>query len=320
MLPVGSAHLSPSEIVDKTTPEVSAGSELQIKLLNDQLSGNFKEKKIHMNEPSEVVEDAETFEKPSSDKQLVLIIDDDNDLCSYLADSLKASFRVIRAENGKEGWALANSHFPDVIVSDVMMPEMDGLELCTRLKTEIQTSHIPVILLTARSEAEHFIEGLETGADDYIAKPFNIRIIDAKIKNLIENRKRLKALFANSLIPVPREVTTTRPDEIFLQRAIKLVEDNMNDASFSVQEMASELCISRSLLHKKLTAIVDQSAGDFITAIKLKKSALLMHEGNSNISEVAYAVGFNDPKYFSRCFKKHFGKSPTEYVKDNSLN
>ncbi len=319
MLPSGTSHLTPSEITTHSSPSTLSETEFQVTLLNQQFNQGAKEKRAVPNGNSKEV-NPNIPESKINDKALVLVIDDDHDLCNYLSESLSDSFRILSAENGKEGLELANLYSPDVIISDVMMPEMDGLELCTRLKTEIQTSHIPVILLTARSEAEHYIEGLETGADDYIAKPFNVRIIEAKIKNLIENRKRLKALFANSLIPVPREVTTTRSDEIFLQRAIKLVEDNINDADFSVQEMASELCISRSLLHKKLTAIVDQSAGDFITAIKLKKSALLMHEGNFNISDVAYAVGFNDPKYFSRCFKKHFGKSPSEYVKENSLD
>jgi signal transduction histidine kinase/ligand-binding sensor domain-containing protein/DNA-binding response OmpR family regulator len=320
MLPSGKLHLTPSEITTHPSRSAISEPELQVTLLNQQFTHVIKEKDPPKNGNYTELKPQVVPEDKLSEKASVLIIDDDHDLCNYLADSLKNSFRILSAENGKEGWEMANRFSPDVIISDVMMPEMDGLELCTRLKTEIQTSHIPVILLTARSEAENYIEGLDTGADDYIAKPFNIRIIEAKIKNLIENRKRLKALFANSLIPVPREVTTTRSDEIFLQRAIKLVEENINDADFSVQDMASELCISRSLLHKKLTAIVDQSAGDFITAIKLKKSALLMHEGNFNISDVAYAVGFNDPKYFSRCFKKFFGKSPSDYVRDNSLN
>lgn len=320
MLPSGTSHLAPSEITENPSPSKVSETELQVTLLNQQQIHGNKEKTLVPNGNKAALIPQYPTEKKLDDKALVLVIDDDHDLCNYLSDSLRSSFNILNAENGKDGWELANRYSPDVIVSDVMMPEMDGLELCTRLKTEIQTSHIPVILLTARSEAENYIEGLETGADDYIAKPFNIRIIEAKIKNLIENRKRLKALFANSLIPVPREVTTTRADEVFLQRAIKLVEENINDAGFSVQDMASELCISRSLLHKKLTAIVDQSAGDFITAIKLKKSALLMHEGKFNISDVAYAVGFNDPKYFSRCFKKYFGKSPSEYVKENSLD
>lgn len=320
MLPLGTLHLTPSEIINSKGVPDPQETNSHVKLLNEQTINLSREKKLSLNGNHNVVSEINSVETSGSENPLVLIVDDDHDLCNYLADSLKNSFRVIKAENGKDGLNLANNHSPDVIVSDVMMPEMDGLELCTRLKTEIQTSHIPVILLTARSEAENYIEGLETGADDYIAKPFNTRIIEAKIKSLIENRQRLRNLFANSLIPVPREITTTRSDEVFLQRAIKLVEDNITEPDWSVQEMASELCISRSLLHKKLTAIVDQSAGDFITAIKLKKSALLMHEGNLNISEVAYSVGFNDPKYFSRCFKKYFGKSPSEYVRDNSLN
>ena len=195
-----------------------------------------------------------------------------------------------------------------------MMPEMDGLELCHQLKMDLVTSHIPLILLTARTEVDDYIDGFQSGADDYIPKPFNIRILEAKILSLIENRNRLRKLFGHSLVPVPKEMTTTPVDEQFIQRTIKIVEANMSNPEFSVQKLASEMCVSRSLLHKKLTAIVDLSANDFITSMRLKKSAMLLHQGNFNISEIAFEVGFNDPKYFSRCFRKHFGMSPTEYI------
>jgi AraC-like DNA-binding protein len=191
---------------------------------------------------------------------------------------------------------------------------MDGLELCNHIKNDIRTSHIPLILLTAKSEVDDYIEGFESGADDYIPKPFNIKILEAKSRSLIENRKRLRKLFIQSLVPVPKEVTTTHVDEQFLQKTIKIVEMNINNPEFGVQKLAAELCVSRSLLHKKLTSIVDLSANDFITSMRLKKSALLLMQGNLNISEIAFEVGFNDPKYFSRCFKKHFGISPSEYI------
>jgi len=178
----------------------------------------------------------------------------------------------------------------------------------------LATSHIPVMLLTAKTLLENWIEGLETGADDYIPKPFNIRILEAKCKSLIENRKRLKKVFEQSLVPVSGEITTTPVDEEFMQKTIKVVENNINNPEFGVQKLATELCVSRSLLHKKLTAIVDLSANDFITSMRLKKSAVLLQKSNLNISEIAFEVGFNDPKYFSRCFRKHFGLSPTEYM------
>lgn len=307
LLPMGASHLLAHEIIDSGSKENTDLTQ-QVQLLSNQMD----------NDKAESATTSNLHEKQSAAKPLILVVDDDHDLCNYVADSLKHSFRVIQAANGREGIEKAIEFSPDVIISDVMMPETDGLELCTRIKSDIETSHIPVILLTARAEAENFIEGLDSGADDYISKPFNIKIIEAKVRSLIENRKRLRTLFAGSLVPVPREITTTRSDEIFLNKAIKLIEENINNFDWGVKEMASQLCISRSLLHKKLTAIVDQSAVDFITSIKMKKSALMMHQNDLNISEVAYSVGFNDPKYFSRCFKKHFGKTPSEYANQSA--
>ena len=245
---------------------------------------------------------------------LLLIVDDDPEFLSYLKGHLSSSYQVLSAENGKDGFAKASKYSPSLIISDIMMPEMDGLEFCSLIKNDINTSHIPLILLTARAEVENFIEGFETGADEYISKPFNISLLEIKIRSLIENREKLRRLYLQSLTPVPRELTTTRSDENFLRRTLAVIELNMDDPKFSVQKLAEELGVSRSLLHKKLTAIAAVSANDFITSIRLKKSALLLMEGKMNISEIAFSLGFNDPKYFSRCFKKQFGKPPKEYA------
>lgn len=255
-----------------------------------------------------------------SNKPLVLIVEDNNDFRSFLQDSLSSAFNIIGADDGKKGIEMAIKYIPDLIISDIIMPEVDGLGLCSILKNEIHTSHIPIILLTARSSVEYWIEGFDTGADDYIPKPFNIRILEARISNLIESRKKLKKLFVTSLITIPKEITTTRTDEQFLHRVLKIVEEHVSDSKFGVQELVSEMCMSRSLLHKKLTAIVDQSANDFITSIRLKKSALMLVEGQKNISNIALDVGFTDPKYFSRCFKKHFNVSPSEYMNNGSVS
>lgn len=304
LIPTDESYLQPHEIVSEIDDEESLKTDANVRFLADQFEND---------------EIAESFENTVRDaekngKPLLLLVDDDQELRSYTGEYLSRSFRVIQASNGLEGLDLANASQPDLIISDIMMPEMDGLDLCSQLKNDIPTSHIPLILLTARSEVEDFVDGLESGADDYIPKPFNIRILEAKIRSLIENRKRLRKLFGHSLVPVAKEITTTRVDEQFLQRTIKIVEDNINNSEFSVQKLAAEMCVSRSLLHKKLTAIVDLSANDFITSMRLKKSAMLMHQGNYNISEIAFEVGFNDPKYFSRCFRKHFGMSPSEYI------
>jgi len=247
-------------------------------------------------------------------KAVLLFVDDDRDLCLYILNVLSRSFHVITAYDGLEGWEKALKHSPDLIISDVMMPELDGLELCTRLKNDLNTSHIPVILLSARAETESYFEGYGTGADDYIAKPFHLDLLELKVKSLMENRNKLRRLFSHNLVPVPEELTTTRPDEEFLSNVLKAIEDNMADPSFNVQKLAKMLCISRSLLHKKLIAYTDVNASDFIINMRLKKAALLLKENKMNISEIAYATGYSDPKYFSRSFKKQFGVSPREYV------
>ncbi|MBN2611463.1 MAG: response regulator [Bacteroidales bacterium] len=303
-IPVDNNYLSPQEIINGTDTEESLRTDANVKFLTKQFENGRP-----FEPESNILAGIEKNSKP-----ILLIVDDDQELRSYTSEYLNRSFNIIQATNGLEGLKMANTHQPEMIISDIMMPEMDGLELCNHIKNEISTSHIPLILLTARSEVEDFIDGLESGADDYIPKPFNIRILEAKIKSLIENRKRLRTLFGQSLVPVPKEITTTRIDEQFLQRTIKIVEDNMNNPEFSVQKLAAEMCVSRSLLHKKLTAIADLSANDFITSMRLKKAAMMLHQGDYNISEIAFEVGFNDPKYFSRCFKKHFGMSPSEYV------
>jgi signal transduction histidine kinase/ligand-binding sensor domain-containing protein/DNA-binding response OmpR family regulator len=283
------------------TPEKQFDRDNQLELLEQEM--------IHPEVDSSEIEQVMTKPCPT-----ILVVEDSFDLRSFIVNSFRNDYRMLEAANGMEACELVKKYAPDLIISDVMMPFMDGLELCSRVKKNLATSHIPVILLTAKTLLENWIEGLETGADDYIPKPFNIRILEAKCKSLIENRKRLKKVFEQTLAPVSEEITTTPVDEEFMQKTIKVVEENINNPEFGVQKLATELCVSRSLLHKKLTAIVDLSANDFITSMRLKKSAVLLQKGNLNISEIAFEVGFNDPKYFSRCFRKHFGQSPTEYM------
>ncbi|MFZ5941099.1 MAG: two-component regulator propeller domain-containing protein [Bacteroidota bacterium] len=269
----------------------------------------------HDNRPTESVIKKEKNIKPS-----VLLIDDDQELCSMVSEHLSGNYDVSSAGDGKEGLVIARKQSPDLIISDVMMPEMDGMELCTALKSDLNTSHIPIILLTAKAEVQSQIEGLETGADEYVPKPFNMRLLEAKIHNLIENRKRLKNSFSHSLEPVVEEVTNSKPDRDFLERTMKLLEENIQNPGFSVSELAAGLFISKSLLHKKLTAVVGLSPVNFINAFRLKRSAILLRRGNLSISDVAYEVGFNDPKYFTRCFKKYFGEPPSSFTRESNEN
>lgn len=244
----------------------------------------------------------------------VLLVDDDSELLSFMANYLAQSFKVLTATNGHEGYKLAELYIPDVIICDVMMPEIDGIELCHMLKNNLTTSHIPVILLSAKAEVENFVEGLEMGADDYMAKPFHLPVLAAKIKSFIDNRERLRKIFTEQLYPTAKEMVTNAADEKFIDKALHVVKEHMADADFSVEAFAREMCVSRSLLHKKLTAITGLSANEFIMSLRMKKAVALLNSNSKSISEVAYQVGFNDPKYFSKCFKKFYGRSPSEYL------
>lgn len=250
-------------------------------------------------------------------KPLILIVEDNYDLRSFLLQSMKTDFRVMGAENGKEGFDLAKKYTPDLIISDIMMPVMDGLELCSRIKKEIHTSHIPVILLTAKAMIDHWIEGLETGADDYIPKPFNLKVLQLKIINLIESRKKLRQLFSRGEKPSAEESTTNSIDQQFIGRAYSVVEKHIQESELSVDQFSREMMVSKSLLFKKIKAITGYSIVDFVNMHKLRKAAAhLASDPQLNISDVAFEVGFNDPKYFSRVFRKVYGLSPSEYFRD----
>lgn len=263
-------------------------------------------------------ESAEELEPEFTDKSkpLILIVEDNYDLRNFLLQSMKADFRVMGAENGKEGFDLAKKYTPDLIISDIMMPVMDGLELCSRLKKEIHTSHIPVILLTAKAMIEHWIEGLETGADDYIPKPFNLKVLHLKIINLIESRRKLRQLFSRGEKPSAEESTTNPIDQQFIERAYSVVEKHIQESELSVDQFAREMMVSKSLLFKKIKAITGYSIVDFVNMHKLRKAAdRLASDPQINISEVSFEVGFNDPKYFSRVFRKVYGVSPSGYFR-----
>ncbi len=307
MIPYGKGYLSDDEIMGKVEKSFPVHREnLSASLLSDYFD---IAKEIH---PAIHVPTGNFI----TARPLILVVDDDIELCEFIADHLGREFEVMIADNGEEGLGKARQYLPELILSDNMMPKMDGYEFCTEIKSDLQTSHIPFVLISARSDEADMIEGLDAGADDYIIKPFELKVVEAKIRTLIENRKKLQKLFSSSLIADVRKVTTNSIDNKFLKQSVEIVEDHMIDSEFGVQSLAEQLNISRSLLYKKLTAIVGQSANDFIVSIRLKHSAKLILEGNKKISEIAYQVGFNDPKYFTRCFKKHFGKTPSAYMQE----
>lgn len=252
-------------------------------------------------------------------KPILLIAEDNPDLRQFMVRQLSETYHLIEAEDGKKALKCAIEWNPDIIVSDLMMPEMDGLELCSTIKNDIRTSHIPVILLTAKSDVSNRIEGLDKGADDYLTKPFNFALLEARVRNLIESRKHLRQLFLRQGEVDERKLATTVKDQKFLEQAIRIVEDKMADPEFSVKDFVKAIGMSRSLLHQKLTALTDQSATEFINHFRLKKALQLLKNTDKNISEVAYSVGYNDPKYFSRLFSKYYGATPKDYLQ-NLLN
>ncbi|PSL07169.1 hybrid sensor histidine kinase/response regulator transcription factor [Cecembia rubra] len=248
------------------------------------------------------------------DKKL-LIVEDNPDLLEMLKNSLREHFEIITARDGNAGMIKALEHKPDFIISDVMMPKTDGITLCRNIKGNIETSHIPVILLTAKGSHINQLEGYESGADDYITKPFPIDLLILKIKNILEGRLKFQKQF--KLIPnlEPSKIKITSEDEKFLSRAIENVEKHIDNPDFHVNDLVKELGMSRTLVFEKFKALIGQSPNDFIQTIRLKRAAQLILESDFKISEIGYMVGFNNPKYFSKCFSKQFGTAPSKYKK-----
>lgn len=247
-------------------------------------------------------------------KPIVLLVEDNEDFRFYLKDNLKFEFRILEAANGLEGWQLSLQQLPDLIVSDVMMPEMNGMELCKKIKQDQRVSHIPVILLTARTAEEQKLEGLQTGADDYITKPFNFEILISRIRNLIAQREKFHKAFPLQHEVKASELNITSLDAKFIENAIKCVEQNVANADFSVEDLSKQMGISRANFYKKIISLTGKSPLEFIRTIRLQHAAQLLERSQLTVSEVAYSVGFNNPKYFARYFKEEYNELPSSYA------
>ena len=256
-------------------------------------------------------------EQIRNQEALVLITEDNPELLEFLSDTLQNHFRVARAKNGKEAYKLMHSLYPDLVVSDIMMPEMDGVELCCKIKNDIRISHTPVILLTALDTVKGRLTGLNSGADVYMPKPFNEDLLVAQINNLLNSRKTLRNLFSSHQKVWEDDIEVLNLDKKFLHNAIAIVEENIGNSEFTVESLAEKLHLSRTHLHRKLTSLTNQSATEFIRSIRLKQAVQLMKEGNYLVNEIGYAVGFNSHNYFTKSFKKQYGKTPTEFIKEN---
>lgn len=262
-------------------------------------------------------EDMDSSYEQRDGKHLILIIEDNDDLRRYISSELDHYFEVLQAKNGREGYELAVQTIPDVVVSDIMMPIMDGIVCCKHLKEDDRTSHIPVILLTAKQTDLDKIEGYQAGADAYIAKPFSVDLLHTRIDNLLKSRKMLRGLTSEKMEDAALSLQLSDRDKAFLEKARTLVEANTGAISCTVDQLAENLSMSRRQLYRKLKALTNQSVQDFISGICMQKAAELLLDTQYNIAEIAYQVGFSEPSNFSRSFSKQFGMSPTKYMQQH---
>ena len=295
---------------------------------------------------SSVEEEQETEE--GNAKELMLLVEDNQELRVFLRSIFASNYRVVEAADGMEGWSKALKYVPDIIISDVMMPEKDGIEMTRELRADMTTSHIPIILLTAKTTIESKLEGLEYGADDYITKPFSATYLQARVENLLSQRKKLQSFYRENLLNIPvadsngslsgvsttsetvvggtseaqkndvdgqvSEVPVMSPnDRKFMDRLVELMEKNMDNGELVVDDLVSELAVSRSVFFKKLKTLTGLAPIEFIKEMRMKRAVQLIETGEFNMTQISYMVGINDPRYFSKCFKAQVGMTPTEY-------
>jgi signal transduction histidine kinase/ligand-binding sensor domain-containing protein/AraC-like DNA-binding protein len=251
----------------------------------------------------------------SEHEEIILIVEDNTDVRAFIREQLSEEYTILEAANGREGITISQGTIPDLIITDLMMPEIDGYEFTEKIRSDEKTSHIPIIMLTAKAGMDPKIEGLQLGIDAYLTKPFHVKELQTRVKTLIQQRRNLKKQFSKSTYFKPSVIATSSVDQSFLQKAIEMIDNHICEEDFRVEDFAESLSMSISQLNRKLNALVDQPAGTFIRSIRLQRAAELLNQTDKRIAEVCYNVGFNDHAYFSRAFKKQFGKSPTAFRK-----
>ncbi|MFN8209005.1 MAG: response regulator [Bacteroidales bacterium] len=245
----------------------------------------------------------------------VLVVDDNEEILRYIANHLCRKYQVLVSSQPEEGLELLRKELPDLVVTDLVMQGMNGIEFCRQIRTHEQTSHIPVIILTSRSDPEFRAESLRSGADDYLLKPFDVNELGTRVHNLIEQRQSLRKRFSREISIEASDVTVTSMDQQFLEKAINLVEQHISESEYSVEEFQKEMNMSHSTLSRKLNALTNQSPVEFIRIIRLKRAATLLKQGYGNVTQVAYETGFNSPSYFAKWFKDQYGVSPFQYAR-----
>ncbi|MFZ1517343.1 MAG: two-component regulator propeller domain-containing protein [Ignavibacteriaceae bacterium] len=297
-LPLGKNHLSENEIVQEDF---------------DQLQMDLIPQSDLSTTSTQIVN-----EQVETDKTIILIVEDNSDLREMIKENLQESYFVLEAENGVKGLKLAEETIPDLIISDIMMPEMDGYELSQKIKTNEKTNHIPVILLTAKAETKDKIEGLETGADDYLIKPFNPNELKIRVKNLIKVRRQLREKYQSQMLIKPADVVVPSTQKVFLDKLTSIIEKNISNEEFSVEILCDDIGMSRAQLHRKIKAVTNQSASEFIRNFRLQRASELLKQNAGNIAEISYRVGFSSQAYFTKMFQQLYGLTPLDFKKQNS--
>lgn len=305
------------------------GSTFYISLLTDNIYPNALHSDSTELPEEEKIQETDTADaqKPAteSDKPILLVVEDNEEIQKYIAESFAESFEVITANNGEEGERQAINRIPDIIVSDIMMPVMDGITMCRQLKKDVRTSHIPIILLTAKDSLQDKEEGYEVGADSYLTKPFSASLLRSRINNLLESRKKLAAQFQTQSTPgnhpdlsEKRTIITealSKLDNEFIEKITQLIEENLSSEKIDITYLSDKMCMSSSTLYRKMKALTGLSTNEYIRKVKMQNAERLLLEGKYNISEIAYNVGMNSTGYFRQCFKEEFGLSPSDYLK-----
>jgi signal transduction histidine kinase/ligand-binding sensor domain-containing protein/DNA-binding response OmpR family regulator len=301
ILPMGKSHLQDEQIINdfKDSEDLSTYLNLDVRELEPMEDPN-----------AELVHD----EQPSEDAPLILVVEDNPSVRAFIVEIFKSEYRIEEAENGMVGFKKAMQQVPDLIISDVMMPRMDGIEFCNQIKTNIKTSHVPFVLLTARTSLIFKFEGLESGADEYINKPFSTKELRLKVKNLISTYRKISEKFGQESIINPSQIAVSSLDEKLLKKALQVVEENISNEFFNIQLFSSELGLSRTMVFTKIKAWTNLTPNDFVHSMRMKRAAQLLELKKLTVSEVSYQVGFPNPKYFSKCFQKYHSVTPSEYA------
>ncbi len=300
-IPLGKTHLKPDEMCMEITEREKEYERDLIDLESIELTDKKDNSKYESNLHGQ------------SELPVVLIVEDNSDIRNYIKNNLEIDYRILEAVDGEDGWNRSIDHLPDLIISDVMMPKMDGFRLCDKLKTDERTSHIPIILLTAKAALQDKIDGFDTGADDYIMKPFESDELKARVKNLIEQRNRIHEHFKKNGLFELEWKKITPVDQKILKKLFETINQNISDTSLSVEFLVDKLSLSRSVLHRKVVSLVGETPGDLIRRIRLTRAADLIKQKFGNLSEIALEVGFSNPAHFSESFKKQYGVSPSQY-------